>query len=161
MKFRGKAEPRARAGLWDPARRAYIGRMRQFVLAGFIALAPLSATAQPDTDPSEGAGSDEIGEGFSLMEEGAQMMMRGLLREMDPAMEDVAGMARRIGPALDMLASEMGPALIDLMGKLDAARHYTAPEVLPNGDIIIRRREDAPPYDPDSPMYEPGDEIEL
>ena len=161
MKYRGKVEPRALAGLWNPARRAYIRCMKQIVLAGLIALAPLTAAAQSDTDPSERAGPDEIGEGFSLMEEGAQMMMRGLLREMDPAMEDVADMARKIGPALDMLASEMGPALIDLMGKLDAARHYTAPEVLPNGDIIIRRREDAPPYDPDSPMYEPGNEIEL
>ncbi|HKL68915.1 hypothetical protein [Salibaculum sp.] len=129
--------------------------MKQIVVAGLLALTPLTVTAQSDTPEGE------IGEGFSLMEEGARLMFRGILREMEPAMEDVEGMARKIRPALDMLASEMGPALIELMGKLDDVRHYTAPEVLPDGDIIIRRREDAPPYDPDSPMYEPGAEIDL
>jgi hypothetical protein len=28
-------------------------------------------------------------------------------------------------------------------------RNYDAPEVLPNGDIIMRRRDEAPTYEPD------------
>ena len=129
--------------------------MKQIVVAGLLALTPLTVTAQSDTPEGE------IGEGFSLMEEGARLMFRGIMREMEPAIEDFEGMAKEIQPALEMLASEMGPALMELMRKLDNVRYYEAPEVLPNGDIIIRRREDAPPYDPDSPMYEPGAEIDL
>ncbi|NBD30372.1 MAG: hypothetical protein GVY31_10100 [Alphaproteobacteria bacterium] len=129
--------------------------MKQLLLAALIALSPLSLAAQ--SEPEDG----EIEEGFSLMEEGARLMFRGIMREMEPAIEDFEGMAQEIQPALEMLASEMGPALIELMRKLDNVRHYEAPEVLPNGDIIIRRRDDAPPYDPDSPMLEPGEEIEL
>ena len=43
----------------------------------------------------------------------------------------------------------MGPAMVELLGKIDDLSAYHPPEMLPNGDIIIRRKmpeeiEDAP-----------------
>lgn len=59
--------------------------------------------------------------------------------------------------ALRELMDEVRPALEDALdymqsfGAIDDPRHYALPEVLPNGDIIIRRRDGAPPYRPDAP----------
>ncbi len=54
-------------------------------------------------------------DGFDLLAEGTQLLLRGLLEEMEPALESMQG----------------------ALSNLDA---YHAPEVLPNGDIIIRRK---------------------
>ena len=113
--------------------------MKQIALAALIAAAPLAVTAQQDS-PSE------MEEGFSLMEEGAKLLFRGLMDELEPTLDDLSGMADEIEPALEMLASELGPALMEIMRTIDSVRYYEAPEILPNGDIIIRRSEDAPPY---------------
>jgi hypothetical protein len=52
----------------------------------------------------------------------------------------------------------MGPAFLDLIQTLDSVRYYERPEILPNGDIIIRRSPDAPLY---SPRTDDGDSIDL
>lgn len=124
--------------------------MKHFILIACLAL-PVPAIAQ------EGEG--EVGEGFSLMEEGARLLFRGLMNEMEPAMDDFAGLAQELEPALEMFATEMGPALKALAEQIDSIRHYETPEILPNGDIIIRRSPDAPPYSPE-PDPETG-EVEL
>jgi len=116
--------------------------MKHFVLAACLAL-PLPATAQ---EVGEDAGDFE--EGFSLMEEGAKLLFRGMMSEMEPALEDFTGMAQELEPALELLATEMGPALMELMQTLDSVRYYERPEILPNGDIIIRRSPDAPEFEP-------------
>ena len=96
-------------------------------------------------------------EGFSLMEEGAQLILRGLLREVEPAMDDIQSMMKEFGPAIDQFALELGPILAELLEKVDDISNYEQPEVLPNGDIIIRRKPDAPELEMDE-----GDEsIEL
>jgi len=82
------------------------------------------------------------------MEEGAKLLFRGLMSEMEPAIEDFSELAEGLEPALDLFATQMGPAFLDLMQTLDSVRYYDAPEVLPNGDIIIRRSPDAPEYMP-------------
>lgn len=117
---------------------SYIGAMKHLILAACLAL-PVPAIAQEE---------GEIEEGFSLMEEGARLLFRGIMDEMEPAIDDFAGMAGELEPALEMLASEMGPALMELIQTLDSVRYYEAPEILPNGDIIIRRSTDAPPFEP-------------
>ena len=61
---------------------------------------------------------------------------------------------------MDFLATEMGPALLKMMRTLDSVRYYEAPEILPNGDIIIRRSPDAPDYVPRE-MEEPAEPIDL
>ncbi len=94
-------------------------------------------------------------DGFDLMEEGARLLMRGLMSEMAPALEEFEGLAREFEPALERFVAEMGPAMAGLMSAIDDIRNYQTPEILDNGDIIIRRREDAPPY------VAPPEEIDL
>ena len=83
---------------------------------------------------------EEEDEGFSLMERGAQMFMEGIMREMEPAMRDLEGLAQEMEPAVRNFVQEMGPAFADLMGQIDDLSNYHAPEILENGDIIIRRK---------------------
>ena len=58
---------------------------------------------------------------------------------------------------LRRMMEELKPALTDMFRLMeqfegiDDPRHYQLPEVMPNGDIIIRRRPDAPPFKPDEP----------
>ncbi|MEN8840294.1 MAG: hypothetical protein ABF254_02315 [Octadecabacter sp.] len=115
--------------------------MKHLILAALIAL-PAPVFAQEE---------GEIEEGFSLMEEGAKLLFRGIMSEMEPAIDDFAGLAGELEPALELLATEMGPALMELIQTLDSVRYYERPEILPNGDIIIRRSLDAPDYEPRDP----------
>jgi len=125
--------------------------MKQLIipLALTVTLA-LPAHAQDDGD---------MDQGFDLMEEGARLLLRGLLSEMDPALEELKDLAEEVGPQMRLFAEEMGPALAALLEKVDDLTHYEAPELLPNGDIIIRRRPDAPLYVPD--VAEDGGQIDL
>lgn len=59
--------------------------------------------------------NNQMGEGFGLLQEGTRLMLEGLMKE-------------------------LGPALLELEGKIIDLNAYHLPEVLPNGDIIIRRR---------------------
>lgn len=93
-------------------------------------------------------------EGFSLMEEGAKLFLKGIIQQMEPAIEDLRGMADQLEPGLRRFVDEMGPALTDLMGKIDNLNAYHPPEMLPNGDIILRRKT------PDEIREEDG-EVEL
>ncbi len=116
--------------------------MKHFAAALAIALTVSPAVAQ---DTQEGA---------DLMEEGAKLLLRGLMNEMEPALRELEEFAEDVGPAMKLLADEMGPALADLMSQIDDIRNYDPPVILDNGDIIIRRRSDAP-------AYEPQEDIEL
>ncbi|MEM7210523.1 MAG: hypothetical protein AAF479_01320 [Pseudomonadota bacterium] len=59
--------------------------------------------------------------------------------------------------ALRKMMDDLKPTLDETMkmmesfGNMGDPRHYHLPEVLPNGDIIMRRREDAPAYEPPAP----------
>lgn len=79
-------------------------------------------------------------EGFSLMERGAQLFFEGIKREMEPALDDLMALAEDMEPALREFVSEMGPAFVELMGKIEDLSAYHPPEMLPNGDIIIRKK---------------------
>lgn len=82
-----------------------------------------------------------------------------------------AGMARADdppkGPDIDRmlreLMDELSPTLDQAMRlfrgleQIDDPMNYDLPEVLPNGDIIIRRRLDAPPFRAPDPDDEPLD----
>ena len=46
---------------------------------------------------------------------------------------------------MQQFIDEMGPALTELQDTISDWSNYAAPEVLPNGDIIIRRKPDASP----------------
>tara|TARA_R110002110_G_scaffold33449_9_gene114565 strand:- start:294 stop:662 length:369 start_codon:yes stop_codon:yes gene_type:complete len=98
--------------------------------------------------------------GLSLMERGARLFMQGILKEMEPAIDEFEGFADQMGPALKNFAIEMGPKLTELLDQVDDWSAYTAPEMLPNGDIIMRRKPDHPLMPPDTPT-EPAPQIEL
>lgn len=76
----------------------------------------LPAAAQETPAPED---NPELSEGFSLLSEGARMILRGLQSEMAPMIE----------------------ALGDVIEDVNA---YELPERLPNGDILIRRKADRP-----------------
>lgn len=69
---------------------------------------------------------------------------------------DLEGFKHRLDEAWDQMMREIGPsidslgALIDTLERIDSLEHYERPEVLPNGDIVIRRKPDAPPL-PEAP----------
>ncbi|MCH2075656.1 MAG: hypothetical protein MK180_02060 [Rhodobacteraceae bacterium] len=90
--------------------------------------------------------AEEEAEGSSLMERGMGMFLEGLLQEMEPALEGFEGFAQDFGPAMGDLLAQMGPALSELLERVDDLSNYESPEMLPNGDIIIRRKPDAPEY---------------
>ncbi|MEO0467614.1 MAG: hypothetical protein AAF216_13820, partial [Pseudomonadota bacterium] len=83
----------------------------------------------------------------SLMERGVEMFLEGLRQEMEPAMNDLQGFAEDMGPAFRQFGEAMGPMMRDLFEKVDDINLYELPEVLPNGDIIIRRKPDAKPLE--------------
>ncbi len=87
--------------------------LRPILLSLLLATAPVMVVGQSadDSTPPE----SELGEGLSLIDQGARMLLRGLMAEIEPALRDLGG------------------AINDLSA-------YHAPEVLPNGDIIIRRK---------------------
>ena len=120
-----------------------MGGMKQITALGLALTLMAAPLAAQDTDAAP------IDEGFSLMEEGAKLLLRGLLQEVEPTLDEFQGMAEGVGEAMQLLGAEMGPALAELLGQIDDMRHYDAPAILPNGDIIIRRKPDAPDYQPE------------
>lgn len=107
--------------------------------------------------PMAQAQDSEVKEGFSLLEQGAKLLMRGLITEMEPAMTDLRNQFEDMAPVIGEFAQEMGPALSELLDRVDDFRYYDAPEFLPNGDIIVRRKPTAPLWKPD----DSNSEIEL
>ena len=90
----------------------------------------------------------------SMMEQGLQLFMEGLRQEMAPAVEDLRGFAERMGPSMRSFFLEMGPALAEMMDEVQDWTLYYPPEMLPNGDILIRRRPDPE----DAPAPEQGEQ---
>ncbi len=106
------------------------------------------------------AAAQEEGEGKSLMEQGAELFFDGLRQELDPALRELSELSDEFGPAMRDFAVEMGPKLRGLMENVEDWSAYQAPEILPNGDIIMRRKPDHPLVKPDTPT-EPAPQIEL
>lgn len=124
-------------------------------ILSLLLAAPLPALAEvpvPEVPPAE--------EGTSLMEEGLKMMMRGMMTELEPALEDMQGMLGELGDVTDQL----GPQIQSILTLMGDVRFYDMPERLPNGDILIRRKADAPPPPPlgvPEAAPAPAPEIEL
>ncbi len=148
--------------------------MKKALTSVALSLAVSLAPALPALAEEEGAELEqeaELEQGVDLLQEGAKLLLRGLLQEIEPRLDELGAladeMAREIEPALRGLSEEMGPALAELLARIDSIRHYEAPEILENGDIVIRRRADAPPYvapeaDPEAdPDAEPDGPIDL
>jgi hypothetical protein len=111
---------------------AHIGPMKRLVLILSLAAAPVWAE-----DPAH---VPEVEEGFSLMEEGAKLLLKGLMTEMEPALDEMGKALSEVEPAL----KELQPKMMELLALVDDLTNYQAPERLENGDILIRRKLDAP-----------------
>ncbi len=90
----------------------------------------------------------------SLPAAGGQMLPVQSERAPEPGLPDeieraFREMMDRLRPALDDLLETMR-----VFEDIDSVENYEAPEVLPNGDIILRRRSDAPPWPPAEPPPE-------
>lgn len=112
--------------------------LTSLVLAATLA-APLPLSAQGPA-PGDGEAGGES-DAQSLIEQGAALLFRGILSELAPEIEDMTG---EMGAALALLAPAMG----DLARLVDDIGNYELPERLENGDILIRRKADAPPPPP-------------
>lgn len=82
-----------------------------------------------------GLADDDVDQGLDLLGQGSRLLMQGLMD--------------RIEPELKSLAEEMGPALLQLQGLIGDLGNYHPPEVLPNGDIILRRKQPLQPVVPE------------
>ncbi len=102
--------------------------MKHLALITALSMSAIPAAAQ----------ESDVQEGFDLLGEGARLMLRGLLNEMEPALEE-------------------------LRGTIQGLDQYHAPEVLPNGDIIIRRKQPGERAAPGGivPLPEDGTEVEI
>ena len=98
-------------------------------------------------------------DGESLLDQGANMILRGLIEEVAPPLQELAGISAEVLPTFQLLAQEMGPAFVEVLGRIDSITNYEPPDLLPNGDIILRRSADAPAWVPSeaAPDTDAGD----
>ena len=110
-----------------------------FALIAMLAMAPVPALAQEE--------NNDLSRGTELLREGMGLMLQGMLDEMRPATEGLAeGWAEGWGKLVELLADFSA---------------YEAPEVLPNGDIIIRRKEPLLPENPLENVPDEAGEVDL
>jgi len=74
-----------------------------------------------------------------------------LPQQLDQALRDFMD---KMKPTLDGFMDTLGT-----LEQLDSLENYEPPDILPNGDIIIRRRGDAPPWQPPEGTEDPADGV--
>ncbi|MDE9450891.1 hypothetical protein J3R80_10480 [Aliiroseovarius sp. Z3] len=87
-----------------------------------VAVASLTAPALAENTDVAPNDNPELSEGAELLNRGFQLLLEGLAKEVEPMADKWA---------------EGWAELVERFGDLNA---YYPPETLPNGDIIIRRR---------------------
>jgi len=118
--------------------------MKQICAIALLSSFPFATLAQ-----------DAVPEPPGLMERGARMFMEGLMQEMEPALEDLQGLAQDFAPMMEQFSGEMRGAFVDLLDKVEDWSAYHPPQILPNGDIIMRRKQPEPEASPeDAPAGE-------
>ncbi|MEX0281536.1 MAG: hypothetical protein AB3N13_10170 [Arenibacterium sp.] len=111
------------------------------ICAVSLMLSPVSAQQEAEEDSS-------------MMERGMMLFLEGLREEMSPALRDLQGLVEEFGPPIQSFLREMGPAMADILEQVEDWSRYERPQILPNGDIIIRRKpenETEPKAEPDAP----------
>ena len=101
------------------------------------------ALAQDGTAPADPAPESGMEEGLGLVERGTRMILRGLMAEVEPRLKEM-------GEDLESALAEMEPAMRELGRKIGDIRKYHPPEMLPNGDIILRRKVPLDPAEPEN-----------
>jgi hypothetical protein len=126
--------------------------MKQMLFA--LAVVAATAPALAQDAPSPPAGEQE---GFSLIQEGLDLIMRGFITEVEPALTEMGKALEELRPAIE----ELGPKFKELIALVGDFSNYSAPEVLPNGDIIIRRTTPLPEAAPGQPVPVPVPEGQI
>ncbi len=94
------------------------------------------------------------------MRRGMELFLEGLQDELSPALREFSELAAEAGPALRDFLEEMGPAFAEMLNEVRDWSAYHPPEILPNGDIILRKKQPGEmPEPPAAP--EPKEQIEL
>lgn len=122
---------------------------KTMVLAFGLSVAPMSAIQAEEVAPQQ----DDPSFADSLMEEGARLFFKGLQQEMGPALDSLQGFMDDIGPGMQAFLQEMGPKLGSVLSEVKDWSQYHAPEMLPNGDIIMRKK--TPDEGNDVPLVAP------
>lgn len=113
-----------------------------FVLVLSAGSVPLTATPLHAQEAAESA------QGW--IEWGMSLFGGSIADEVAPAIRDMKALADQFGPAI-------APAVEKFLGLVDDMTNYEMPEMQPNGDILIRRKPDAPAIQP--PAAGEGDSI--
>ena len=110
--------------------------------------------AAPNAEPESGTETDSATDSDPFAS-GLENFMQNMLNEAAPHLDKLS---RDLGD----IGNSLRPVLGDIGKLMDDVKNYQAPERLENGDILIRRRADAPPPPPvgDSlrEMLRPGPE---
>ncbi|MEM8730861.1 MAG: hypothetical protein AAGF79_13170 [Pseudomonadota bacterium] len=105
-----------------------------------------------------GAQTDWSSDLFDRAPGGLEGLLDELLDGMDEALGTLEYWAETFGPSFQSFLTEMGPGLADLMDEVEDWAAYETPELLPNGDIIIRKKPDILPQPGDPEGDPPGRE---
>lgn len=97
-----------------------------------LVLLAMPATASPQNTAEDGIG---------LVERGLAIIAENLWNEFGPGLD-------RLGRDMGGTLADLAPVLEDLSVLVDDLGNYHGPERLENGDVLIRRKADAPPPPP-------------
>jgi len=86
-------------------------------------------------------------EGVNRLGEGSRLLMEGLMGELAPLFDKVDELGAQMTPLMEELREHLGDAFEGLSA-------YHPPEILPNGDIILRKKEAAPQPGGDEAPFE-------
>ena len=106
--------------------------MKHVVLALLLLTSPaLAQTVMPETPAPEdpAAPAEDLEQGLSLMEQGAQLLLRHMMGKVEPSLQEMTEALK-----------QAQPQLLKLLAMVDDIRNFHAPELLENGDILIRRK---------------------
>ena len=71
------------------------------------------------------------------------MFLHGLLQQLPSVLKDLGAFSGPLEPSLRSYTLEMAPYLRGFLQQVEDWSVYDQPRVLPNGDIILRRKPDA------------------
>ncbi|MDT1063807.1 hypothetical protein RM190_18235 [Paracoccus sp. CPCC 101403] len=113
-------------------------RLAAVLLVSGLAIGPVAAQSTFEPPPAD---ENHQGDVESQIEDGLNGFMDKLLDKVQPHLD-------QLGRDLNDTVNSFGPVFDELGDLMDDVGNYQTPERLENGDILIRRRADAPPPPP-------------
>ena len=114
--------------------------MKHLILIAALTCAS-PAIAQETNDPMQ--------EGLDRLGEGSRLLMEVLMGELAPLLDDASELGAQMAPFVEELRKQLGDAF-------EGLNAYHPPEILPNGDIILRKKQTTPqPKEDEAPIEAP------